>query len=104
MNEVSESIIRGLQEMLDHAQGKIELRAHYVAAIPPEEYTADEIKDIRNSLHMSQGLFAEVLGVSRKTVASWEYARVKPSGAARRLITMLQLDPELPEKYGIIKR
>lgn len=100
MSEVSESIMRGLQEMMDHAQGKIELRSHYVAAIPPKEYTANEIREIRDKLHMSQGFFADVIGVSKKTVESWEYGRGKPSGAAARVLTIADKDPEALKRYG----
>jgi putative transcriptional regulator len=100
MSRVSESIAIGLQEMLDHAQGKIELRTHYVTTKPPKEYTADEIKGIRNSLNMSQGFFAEVIGVSKKTVESWEYGRGKPSGAAARVLTIAERDPDALRRYG----
>ncbi len=97
MSEVSESIARGLQEMLEHAQGKIELRTRYIAAKPPKEYTAEEIKGIRSRLNMSQGFFAEVIGVSKKTVESWEYGRGKPSGAAARVISIA----EIPKRSSI---
>ncbi len=100
MSEISESIARGLQEMLGHAQGKIELRTHYVAAKPPKEYTADEIKGIRSRLNMSQGFFAEIIGVSKKTVESWEYGRGKPSGAAARVLSIAEIDPDALKRYG----
>jgi putative transcriptional regulator len=100
MSEVSESIARGLQEMLDHAGGKIALRTHRVAAKPPREYTSDEVRRIRNSLNMSQGFFAEVIGVSKKTVEAWEYGRGKPSRTAARVLTIAEKDPEALKKYG----
>jgi len=100
MSEVSKGIISGLQEMLEHTQGKIELRSHYVAAKPPHEFTASEIRDIRCKLNMSQGFFAEVIGVSKKTVESWEYGRGKPNGAAARVLTIAQTDPEALRRYG----
>ena len=100
MSEVSGSIMRGLQEMLDHAQGKIKLRSRHVAATPPKEYSADEIRNIRDNLNMSQGFFAEVIGVSKKTVESWEYGRVKPSGTASRILTILDKDPDALKRYG----
>jgi len=100
MSEVSEGIMRGLQEMLDHTQGKIELRSHYVAAKPPRDFTAIEIREIRDNLNMSQGFFAEVIGVSRKTVESWEYGRGKPSGAAARILTIADTDPDALRRYG----
>jgi len=101
MNNVSDSILRGLQEMLDHSQGKTELKSRYVAATPPKQYTADEIRRIRDSLKMSQGFFADVIGVSKKTVESWEYGRGKPSGAAARMIGIVEVDPEALRRYEI---
>lgn len=100
MSKVSDSITRGLQEMLEHSQGKIELRSHYVSAIPPKEYSAEEIRRIRGHLNMSQGFFAEVIGVSKKTVESWEYGRGKPSGAAARILSIAETDPEALRRYG----
>jgi len=92
--------MQGLQEMLDHAQGKIELRSHYVSTTPPKEFTADEIRDIRDKLNMSQGFFAEAIGVSKKTVESWEYGRGKPSGVAARFLTIVEMDPDALRRYG----
>ena len=95
--------MRGLQEMLDHAQGKIELRSHRISAIPPKVYTADEIRAIRGRMNMSQGFFAEVIGVSKKTVESWEYGRGKPSGAAARILSIADKDPEALRRYGFVE-
>jgi len=44
-----------------------------------------------------------VIGVSQKTVESWEAGRYTPDGAARRLISILQTDPDFPRKYNIMK-
>jgi len=101
MDNISGSILRGLQEMLDHSQGKVELRSRYVAATPPKQYTGDEIRRIRDNLKMSQGFFADVIGVSKKTVESWEYGRGKPSGAAARMISIIEIDPEALKRYEI---
>ena len=100
MIKAAKSIRRGLQEMFDHAQGKIELRSNYVSVIPPHKYTASEIRNIRDKLNMSQGFFAEVIGVSKKTIESWEYGRGKPSGAASRVLTIAETDPEALKRYG----
>jgi len=100
MSEVSNSIARGLQEMLEHAQGKAVLRSRYVSTTPPKAFTAEEIRTIRNGLQMSQGFFADVIGVSKKTVESWEYGHGKPNGAAARVLTIAQTDPEALRRYG----
>jgi len=71
---------------------------------PPKEYSAEEIRVIRRGLNMTQALFAMVLGVSRKTVESWEYGAGKPSGAAARLLTIAETDPEALKRYGFVER
>jgi putative transcriptional regulator len=100
MSEISESITRGLQEMLEHAKGKTELSSHYISTNPPRVFTPEEIRRIRDTLHMSQSFFAGVIGVSKKTVESWEYGRGKPSGAAARVLTIADEDPEALRRYG----
>jgi putative transcriptional regulator len=100
MSEYFDSIKRGLEEALEYAKGNIELKSRYVAATPPKQYSADEIRRIRDNLKMSQGFFADVIGVSKKTVESWEYGRGKPSGAAARVISIAETDPEALRRYG----
>ena len=43
-------------------------------------------KDIREKLDMTQQHFADLLGVSRRTVEKWEQGIAQPSGAARTLL------------------
>lgn len=97
---ITKGISHGLQEILEHAQGRKELRSHYVATTPPKVFTADEIRGIRDRLNMTQGFFADVIGVSKKTVESWEYGYGKPSGAAARMLTIAETDPEALRRYG----
>ncbi|MCL2226921.1 MAG: helix-turn-helix domain-containing protein [Oscillospiraceae bacterium] len=63
-----------------------------------------EITALREKLGMSQSLFAMVIGVSKKTVKSWEMGTDKPDDAAIRLITIMQNDPEFSEKYEQAKK
>lgn len=104
MSKAAESILRGLSEALEDAQGKRQLLTHTCSIAPIREYHADEIKKIRNSLGMSQTFFAGFMGVSKKTVEAWEAGRNMPDGPARRILAMVQIDPELPERYKIIMK
>lgn len=72
-----------------------------MTVLPLAEYTAAEIKQIRNEAKMTQILFANVLGVSKKTVEAWEAGRNKPDGPARRLLWMMQKDPSIFEQYCV---
>jgi len=103
MSKISESIVRGLQEALEDAQGERVLRTHTYTILPVRDYDATEVKEIRNSLGMSQSFFAIFMGVSKKTVEAWESGRNMPDGPARRILSMVQIDPELPERYNIVE-
>ena len=105
MSKLGQELIEAMQEIVDYSEGKIDLRTSKFNISPVcEAISADEIKATRKKLGMSQGVFAIVLGVSKKTVESWEVGRYTPDGAARRLITVMQTDPAFPEKYGIVSR
>ena len=53
---------------------------------------------------MSQRTFASYMGVSDKTVEAWESGRNIPNGPASRILSMLQADPNLPERYHIVTK
>jgi len=67
-------------------------------------YSNNEIKEIRTKQKMTQKLFAEAIGVSVKTVEAWEAGTNSPSGAASRMLELLNRDNNLFEKYSIITR
>ena len=64
-----------------------------------KELTGDDIKKIRRTARMTQAALAEFLGVSLKTVEAWEGGYRKPSGAVRRLLCLIEVNPNFPEQY-----
>lgn len=90
MSRFYEKLKGGLEEVLAHKKGKITLRSEIVEIPePPAEYTAKDIKKIREKGRYSQGVFAKVLNVSIKTVQSWEAGERFPSHAALRLLEIV---------------
>src|SRR5580704_14927518 len=53
------------------------------------------VADTRAKLRLSQGKFAELLGISVKTLHNWEQGRRKPTGAARVLLRVVSRHPEV---------
>lgn len=97
-----ESIIKGLNEAIDYEQGNGSARVAKCTVNPAPEFNAQEIKNVRLSLGMTQITFAEVMGVSPKTVEAWEAGTNKPIGSARRFLSVLQADPSMLTKCDII--
>jgi putative transcriptional regulator len=59
--------------------------------LPPVEPLAPEqIKQIRESSHVSQAVFARLLNTSLSTVQKWEIGQKKPTGTALKLLHLVQ--------------
>lgn len=52
-----------------------------------------DVGKIREKTGLSQARFAELLGVSVRTLQDWEQGRRAPSGAARTLLLIAGRDP-----------
>ncbi|MCR5053624.1 MAG: helix-turn-helix domain-containing protein [Lachnospiraceae bacterium] len=97
------SIMTGLIEAMDDATGKKPLsKRHTVTVEPVKKYGADDVKRIRHSTGMSQTTLASYMGVSNKTVEAWEAGTNHPSGAASRILHMMELDDELITRFPFV--
>lgn len=85
-----ESIMQGLNEALDHAQGK-----ETGAAIHRIEVPSVDVAAIRASTGLSQGAFARSIGVAKGTLLNWEQGRRNPTGPAQVLLAMIARKPSL---------
>ncbi len=101
---VYDSIVKGLNEAIAHENGTGHARKMKCTVNPAPEYNAQQIKDIRLSLGMTQPTFAAVMGVSKKTVEAWEAGTNSPVGSARRFLSVIQADPSTLARYNIIVR
>ncbi|HUJ10693.1 MAG TPA: XRE family transcriptional regulator [Verrucomicrobiae bacterium] len=91
-----------LAEALAHVRGKVTLKTRDIPLpAPVAEIKPADIVRIRQRLNASQGVFARMLNVSRHTEISWETGRRKPSGAALRLLQIVEVEPDiLPRVRG----
>ena len=56
--------------------------------------TVPSVASIREKTGLSQARFAELLGVSVRTLQEWEQGRRAPSGAARTLLLIAAKNPD----------
>ncbi|NCO39838.1 MAG: hypothetical protein AUJ96_05825 [Armatimonadetes bacterium CG2_30_66_41] len=92
-NELAEALAEGVEAL----RGGAPLVRRRVEVADPKRYGRSEIRSVRRRLGATQAVFAEVLGVSPRTVQAWEQGQKKPSSLACR---MLQVVEERPEVAG----
>lgn len=99
MDRVYESIMQGLNEAVEHQQGKIKAKTNKLSMKPVHRFDASEIKQVRQNTGMSQVMFAGAIGVSPKTIEAWESGRNKPEGASCRLLEIVREDPTFLTRF-----
>lgn len=89
MNSLFEDLKEGLQEAIDFEKGTTPAKKITYIIAPVTEYNPTEIRAIRMDAGMTQNIFANYMGVSKKTVEAWESGRTHPTGSAFRLMSIL---------------
>ena len=79
--DIGEEILEGIQQLKRGEHGRI--------------INVPAISSIRENTGLSQARFAELLGVSVRTLQEWEQGRRKPSGAARTLLLIAEKNPRV---------
>ena len=72
-------ILRGIREIKRGGHGRV--------------INVPEVSQIRERTGLSQARFAQLLGVSVRTLQEWEQGRRAPSGAARTLLLIAAKNP-----------
>lgn len=87
-------IMDGLNEALAFTKGKA--KADTIAR--KRSLPTVNVAEIRTALNMTQKTFAEILGVSCRTVEAWESGRSTPTPTAKKLMFLIQEDHSLIQK------
>ncbi|MBC1235488.1 helix-turn-helix domain-containing protein [Listeria booriae] len=95
--------LQDLGKALEAKPGTYKKNKNAVSVLEIPVYTPDQIKAIRESVAMSQTIFARLLGVSNASVEQWESGGKRPGGSTRRLLSLLERFPDLPYSLDIIK-
>jgi DNA-binding transcriptional regulator YiaG len=83
--------IHDMQREIQHRHPE---RVRVVFRAPdPGKYPPAAVKKLRGAMGMSQATFAQVIGVSRILVQSWERGVREPSPLARRLLDTISANP-----------
>ena len=78
---IGNEILAGLREIKRSEYGRV--------------ITVPSVSSIRDRTGLSQARFAQLLGVSVRTLQDWEQGRRAPSGAARTLLMVAAKNPRV---------
>ena len=81
-------MIESARQALAFAQGK---ENHGCEVHVPETI---DVKAIREKISLSQGEFAKLFGLSKRTLEHWEHGRRVPCGPARAFLTVIAREPD----------
>ena len=58
------------------------------------EFPEPDVRAIRRAARVSQSQFAALIGVNVRTLQNWEQKRVRPTGPARALLRIVEVNPK----------
>lgn len=99
--KLGDLLLQSVDEGVKYTQGKISLRESVAHLTPtPPDFSSSAIKKIRSQFDLTQELLAQLLGVKSSAVKHWEQGLRKPSPSVRRLLQIIQADPNILEKIA----
>jgi putative transcriptional regulator len=82
---VGQDLIEGMNLVLAHQRGKLELEQVLPKPI--------DVKAIRKRVKMSQAEFAKAYRISKRALQEWEQGGRQPDSAARAYLTVIAKEP-----------
>ena len=92
----------GMKALAQSREGKRTLRTHTVEIKPAPEVSPRELVRVRESLNLSQALFAVYLRTNVRTLENWEQGRAKPNAQAALLINLVKRYPDTVQRLAAI--
>jgi putative transcriptional regulator len=99
MSKIGKEILQGLGEFVESLEKNEKLGDRFTCRqielnLQPETYSPAMVKKTRAKLGLSQSLFAQFLGISRKTVSAWEQGINTPNDMACRFMDEIRRNPK----------
>lgn len=84
----------GLNALQGEREGKLTLKKFSYEEMEIPAVEPDELRKLREDLHLSRAVFARVIRTNPRTVESWEQGRSRPNPHAALLIKLVEKFPE----------
>jgi putative transcriptional regulator len=82
-------LLQSVKEMKAHMAGEA------VPGIRISEVNAPPVVSIRQAAKLTQAEFANLIGISLRTLQNWEQSRTQPTGSAQALLKIVAHNPGL---------
>lgn len=92
--DFSPGIVEGMEETLRFEKGKASVETF----VRKQSLPSVNVAEVRASLSMTQKKFADMLGVSCRTVEAWECGKSTPTPTAKKLINLISNDHSLVDR------
>jgi putative transcriptional regulator len=95
-------IAEGFEALAEERAGKLTLRTHEVEWLPTPQVTAEELRALRERLHLSRQVFARYLRTNPRTLENWEQGRARPNAQAALLIKLVERYPDTVARLAAV--
>lgn len=100
--DIFADLMEGFDALEEARQGKRTLRTTEVEHRPAPEMTPESVRALRESLRVSQPVFARQLRTEVRTIKNWEQGISKPNDQAAILLKLIERDPTLLEQIAAL--
>ena len=92
-------LLQSVDQGLKYTRGEMKLRESVAKLTPtPPDFSSKAIKELRIRFDLTQDLLAQLLGVKPSAVKHWEQGIRKPSASVRRLLQIIEVEPDILQK------
>lgn len=96
--KLGQALIRGLESAAAYEKGELKLKTvKRSLTAPAPTFSKNEIRKLRDALHLTQQEFASLLNVDIGTLRHWEQGRRKQTSTTNRLLQLFQEKPDFAE-------
>ena len=92
----------GITSLTAEREGKLTLKRVHMAEQEAPIFAPEELRKLREDLHLSRALFARTIRTNPRTVESWGQGRSKPNAHAALLIKLVERFPETLDHHRAV--
>jgi len=80
--DIFAELTKGFEALISEREGKLTLRTFKVENKPAPVLLPQDVRHVREQLHLSRPVFARYLRTNPRTLENWEQGRAKPNAQA----------------------